>query len=189
MARGRGPGRPSPESRERLADAGPAVGFVGGPLIFSPWSAAAGLTSAGALEFLVASVSYAVSYVYICRFLARRRISPVVLSAGRLLAASVMLAVALAVTGARAPQFTAESVAAIAVLGIIGTGIAYVLNYQIITSEGATVASTVTYLLPVVAIILGAVVLGEQISLMVIAGITLVLAGVALTRQQRQQSR
>jgi drug/metabolite transporter (DMT)-like permease len=47
----------------------------------------------------------------------------------------------------------------------------------------------VTYLLPVVAIILGAVVLGEQISLMVIAGITLVLAGVALTRQQRQQSR
>jgi hypothetical protein len=35
-----------------------------------------------------------------------------------------------------------------AVLGIIGTGFAYVLNYQIITSEGATVASTVTYLLP-----------------------------------------
>jgi drug/metabolite transporter (DMT)-like permease len=42
-----------------------------------------------------------------------------------------------------------------AVLRIAGAGFAYVLNYQIITSEGATVASTVTYLLPVVAIVLG----------------------------------
>ena len=56
------------------------------------------------------------------------------------------------------------------------------LNYQIITSEGATIASTVTYLLPVVAIVLGVVVLGEDITAMVIAGIALVLAGVALTR-------
>jgi hypothetical protein len=37
------------------------------------------------------------------------------------------------------------------VLGIVGTGFPYALNYQIITSKGATVASTVTYLLPVVA--------------------------------------
>ncbi len=55
---------------------------------------------------------------------------------------------------------TTENIAAIAVLGIVGTGFAYVLNYQIITSDGATVASTVTYLLPVVAIVLG--VLGPQ---------------------------
>ena len=55
-----------------------------------------------------------------------------------------MLSITLAITGAPAPHVTAENVAAIAVLGIIGTGFAYVLNYQIITSEGATVASTVT---------------------------------------------
>jgi drug/metabolite transporter (DMT)-like permease len=72
---------------------------------------------------------------------------------------------------------------AIAVLGIIGTGLAYVLNYQIITSEGATVASTVTYLLPVVAIVLGVLILKESITVMVLAGIALVLAGVALTRR------
>ena len=69
-------------------------------------------------------------------------------------------------------------------LGIIGTGFAYVLNYQIITSEGATVASTVTYLLPVVAIVLGVLVLGESITVITLAGIALVLAGVALTRRQ-----
>ena len=78
----------------------------------------------------------------------------------------------------------AESVAAIVVLGIIGTGFAYVLNYQIITSEGATVASTVTYLLPVVAIVLGVLVLGESITVITLAGIALVLAGVALTRRR-----
>ena len=69
-------------------------------------------------------------------------------------------------------------------LGIIGTGFAYVLNYQIITSEGATVASTVTYLLPVVAIVLGILVLGESITVTTLAGIALVLAGVALTRRR-----
>ena len=50
-------------------------------------------------------------------------------------------------------------------------------------NEGATIASTVTYLLPVVAIVLGVVILGEDITAMVIAGIALVLAGIALTRR------
>jgi drug/metabolite transporter (DMT)-like permease len=106
-----------------------------------------------------------------------------VLSACQLAAAAVMLAITLAVTGAPAPHVTAGNVAAIAVLGIIGTGFAYVLNYQIITSEGATVASTVTYLLPVVAIVLGVLVLGESITVTTLAGIALVLIGVALTRR------
>jgi len=164
--------------------AGLIIGFVGAVLIFTPWSTAAGLTSAGGLECLAASVSYAVSYVYMDRFLARRGIGPVVLSACQLAAAAVMLALALAVTGVRAPHVTAVSVAAVAVLGVVGTGFAYVLNYQIITSEGATIASTVTYLLPVIAIVLGVLVLHESITLSVLAGIALVLVGVALTRRR-----
>jgi drug/metabolite transporter (DMT)-like permease len=149
--------------------AGLIIGFCGAVLIFTPRSTAAGLISAGGLECLAASVSYAISYIYMDKFLARRGIGPVVLSACQLLATSVMLAVALAVTGVRTPHVTTVSLAAVAVLGIVGTGFAYVLNYQIITSEGATIASTVTYLLPVVAIVLG--------------GIALVLAGVGLTRR------
>jgi drug/metabolite transporter (DMT)-like permease len=68
--------------------------------------------------------------------------------------------------------------------GAVLIGFAYEQNYQIITSEGATVASTVTYLLPVVAIVLGVLVLGETITATVLAGIALVLAGVALTRRR-----
>ena len=51
------------------------------------------------------------------------------LSACQLAAAAVMLAIALGVSGVQTPHVTAESVAAIVVLGIIGTGLAYVLNY------------------------------------------------------------
>ena len=94
-------------------------------LIFTPWHTAGGLFSAGGLECLAPSVSY----VYMDRFLARRGIGPVVLSACQLAAAAVMLAIALGVSGVQTPHVTAESVAAIVVLGIIGTGLAYVLNY------------------------------------------------------------
>jgi drug/metabolite transporter (DMT)-like permease len=79
---------------------------------------------------------------------------------------------------------TPEDIAALAVLGIIGTGFAYVLNYQIITSDGATAASMVTYLLPVVAIVLGVLVLNETITVTMLGGIALVMVGVALTRRQ-----
>jgi drug/metabolite transporter (DMT)-like permease len=109
--------------------------------------------------------------------------SPVALSACQLLVASVFLAITLGIVGAPSPRLDATVVVSIAILGLVGTGVACVLNYQIITSEGATIASTVTYLLPVVAIVLGVVVLGEDVTVLVIAGIALVLAGVALTRR------
>jgi drug/metabolite transporter (DMT)-like permease len=164
--------------------AGLVVGFAGAVLIFSPWKTATELLSAGGLECLAASVSYGISYVYMDRFLARRGVGAIVLSACQLAAAAVMLVIALGVSGVRTPHPTAESVTALVVLGIFGTGIAYVLNYQIIASEGATVASTVTYLLPVIAIVLGVAVLNEDITLTALAGIALVLAGVALTRRR-----
>ncbi len=169
--------------------AGLVVGFAGAVLIFTPWQTASELLSAGGLECLAASASYAVSYVYMDRFLARRGVGAIVLSACQLGAAAVMLAIALGASGVQAPQVTPESVLALAVLGIIGTGFAYVLNYQIIASEGATVASTVTYLLPVIAIILGVLVLNETITAITLAGIALVLAGVALTRRQPRRGR
>lgn len=161
------------------------VGFTGTILIFSPWTAASGFTSAGSLECLAASISYAISYIYMDRFLVRRGIGPVMLSACQLLAASVILALCLTISGIRAPDIHARDLTALIILGFFGTGIAYVLNYQIIASEGATVASTVTYLLPVVAIVLGVFVLDEQVTIGAGFGIALVLAGVALTRGYR----
>jgi drug/metabolite transporter (DMT)-like permease len=167
---------------------GLVVGFAGALLIFQPWETGTGLTSAGAIECLAASASYGISYVYMDRYLARRGISPVALSACQLLAASMVLVIALGAVGARTPRLDPTTVASILILGLLGTGVAYVLNYQIITSEGATIASTVTYLLPVIAIILGVTVLGEPVTALIIAGIALVLIGVALTRHSAENS-
>jgi len=169
--------------------AGLAVGFAGTLLIFSPWHSAYSVASVGGLECLAASISYAISYVYMDRFLVRRGMSPITLSACQLLVAAALLAVALPLSGAGAPQVSAVSLVSLVILGVFGTGVAYVLNYQIITSEGATVAATVTYLLPVVAIVLGVVVLGETVTISVLAGIALVLAGVALTRRRGRAAR
>ena len=160
--------------------AGLVIGFGGAVLIFSPWQSASGLASAEAIACLAA----AASYVYMDRFMARRGIGPVVLSACQLGAASVLLAIVLGITGVQSPRLDAAVVASVLILGLIGTGAAYVLNYQIIASVGATVASTVTYLLPVVAIVLGFLVLGEHITLLDLGGIALILAGVALTRNR-----
>jgi drug/metabolite transporter (DMT)-like permease len=65
---------------------------------------------------------------------------------------------------------------------LVANGSAYVLNYQIIASEGATAA----YLLPVVAIVLGVLVLNETITATTLGGIALVLAGIALTRRHSE---
>jgi drug/metabolite transporter (DMT)-like permease len=171
------------KSVTRGQGAGLAIGFAGGVLVFSPWHTTSQLLSAGGLECLAASVSYGISYIYMDRFLARRGLGAIVLSACQLTVAAVMLAIVLAVSGAGVPRVTAENLTALLILGIIGTGVAYVLNYQIIASDGATVASTVTYLLPVIAILLGVLVLHETITATTLGGIALVLAGVALTRR------
>lgn len=168
----------------RWQPAGLTVGFAGAVLIFSPGHTASGLFSTGSLQCLAASASYAISYIYMDRLLARRGVSAIVLSACQLAAAAALIAIALGVSGVQAPHASAESISALIVLGVLGTGFAYVLNYQIITNDGATVASTVTYLLPVVAIVLGVLVLGETVTTVTLAGIALVLAGIALTRRQ-----
>lgn len=160
------------------------VGFTGAVLVFTPWRATSALVSVGAAETLAAAVSYGISYVYMERYLARRGLNSVTVAAGQLLAASVWIAIALPVTGARAPRLGSVTVASILVLGLLGTGIAYVLNYQIITREGAAAASTVTYLLPVVAIFLGVAVLGEHITWAAFGGIALILVGVAVVRRR-----
>lgn len=92
---------------------------------------------------------------------ARQGINLVTLSACQLLAATVMFAIGLGVAGAPIPRLGVTVFAGIAILGRVGTWAAYVLNYQTIISEGA-MASTVTHLLPIIAIALGVAVLGES---------------------------
>ncbi|OXM42489.1 DMT family transporter [Amycolatopsis alba] len=167
---------------------GLVLGFLGCVLIFSPWEKDSGMMTWGGLECLVGSLFLGVSYVYMSRFLAGRGISPLVLSAGQLSAAGALLAPALAVEGAPILELRADALVALAILGFFGTGAAYILNYRIITDDGTVRASTVTYLLPVVSIVLGATVLGERPTPTMLIGVVAVLAGVALTRLKNRDN-
>ncbi|WDZ85391.1 DMT family transporter [Micromonospora cathayae] len=164
--------------------AGFALGFLGVVVIFSPWESANEIASWGGLACLAAAASYGVSYVYMGRYLAGRGISPIVLSASQLGAATVLLALAMPFAGLEPPVWRADAVLSLLVLGVLGTGLAYVLNYRIISDEGATAASVVTYLLPIVAVMLGWIVVDEPVTGAILAGVGLVLVGVVLTRRR-----
>jgi drug/metabolite transporter (DMT)-like permease len=79
----------------------------------------------------------------------------------------------------------ADAVLSVVVLGVFGTGVAYVLNYRLIADEGPATASITTYLLPVVAVALGYLVLAEPVTMLMMLGISLVLLGVYLAQRSR----
>jgi drug/metabolite transporter (DMT)-like permease len=162
---------------------GMLLGLAGCVLILSPWRADSAPLP-GLLACVGAAASYGLSYVYMGRHLTNRGLPPLVLSVGQLIAAAGLLILAAPFGGLTAPAWRADAVTALLTLGIIGTGVAYVINYRIITDDGPVLASTVTYLLPVVAVALGALVLDEPVTGQLAAGVAVVLAGVALTRRR-----
>jgi len=161
---------------------GLVVGFVGVVVLAAPWRSSTGFGSlAGVGACLLAAACYGISYVYARRFLTARGLSPLILSAGQLSAGTLMLGLLAPVVARQPVTLTPEVVGSLLMLGLLSTGIAYVLNYRLIMDEGATAASTVTYLIPFVAVLLGAVVLGEPVTWNLFLGATIVLVGVALS--------
>jgi drug/metabolite transporter (DMT)-like permease len=152
-------------------------------LIFAPWHTTNGTAIWGAVAILGATLSYGIGAVYMSRHLIGRGIPPVALTAAQLLLATGFTAVATPVAGLQPVRVDPIGLLAVVVLGVFGTGIAFVLYNRLIADEGATTATTVAYLTPVVSVLLGALVLGEQITLRVVAGIAIVFAGLALTRR------
>lgn len=102
-------------------------------------------------------------------------------AAGQLLCASLWLApVALGTSLVDGFDPTPSRVASILLLGCVGTGLAFVLYYQLVNEIGATRTSLVTYLVPVVAVVVGALVLDETLSLRQVLGAVLIVGGIRL---------
>ncbi|MGW6399557.1 DMT family transporter [Streptomyces sp. NPDC055134] len=158
------------------------LGFAGTLLIFAPWQRT-GLASWGALALLGAAASYAVAFAYMGRKLTGPGVQPIALSSAQLTTATALSALALPFGDSSSSGVDLTGVVAVAILGIFGTGVTFYLNYRLIADEGPTSAATVGYLLPVVSVALGAVVLGEDLSARVAAGMAVVLAGVGMTRR------
>lgn len=160
------------------------LGFAGTVLIFGPWHVA-GLVGWSTLAPLGAAASYAVAFAYMARNLTGRGSAPIALSAAQLLVAAGLSALVLPAGGEASVPLHPQALVAVAVLGIFSTGVTFYLSYRLIADEGATSTATVGYRLPVVSVALGAIVLDERLVVRVVAGMLVVLVGVALTRRNR----
>ncbi|GAB3446225.1 DMT family transporter [Actinophytocola sediminis] len=163
------------------------LGFAGSLLIFTPWTAT-GIDPLGALYCLLAALSYGISYLYMSRYLSPRDLSPTTLSTGQLLAASVITAATLPFDTTAAPQWKLGPWLALAALGVIGTGLAYIINYALIRAEGPLGASVVTYLVPVASLLLGYLVLNESAPELALAGVAAILIGIRISRRHRSNA-
>ena len=145
-------------------------------------------SGAGIAAALAASACYGFSFVYAQRHLTT--VPPLVAACGQLVTGAVLsapLALATSVDDGFSP--TLRQVAAVALLGAVGTGIAYVINYRSIADVGSTRASLVTYLVPIVAVTVGVVFLDERFHLRLVVGGALTIAGIALIQERFRRLR
>ncbi|MFN8173019.1 MAG: DMT family transporter [Candidatus Nanopelagicales bacterium] len=109
-------------------------------------------------------------------------VPPIALATGLMAMGTIQAVPITAVLGFASAPLTWSVVAAMAGLGVVGSGIAYVLNFRVIAASDATTASTVTYLTPLVAVVVGAVVLGEHVTWNQPLGGVLVVLGAAVAQ-------
>lgn len=171
--------RPSP-----INYAGVLIGLAGVVILVLPGITAGGIRGnlIGAVAVLLASVSYALSALY-----QRRKLRGVNVFEANLgqLAFTALFVLPVAVPSLPAAHFEPRSIAAVLALGIAGSGIAGVLYYYVLNSLGPVRGSGVTLLVPVTAVFWGATLLHELVTLPIVLGMVVILAGIVLTNVGR----
>jgi drug/metabolite transporter (DMT)-like permease len=166
------------------------VGFVGVLVIMQPWESAGRPDLLGFGMTLVAGASYGLGWTYNRRFLGQADLGGLSMPTALLLVGSVLMVPVLGVwwllhRDAYAAPWSGHvdvtgggwllPLLAVLALGVVGTGLAYMLQFDVVRAAGATVSTTVTYLIPVVSVVLGVLVLGEHLAWPQLVGAAIVL--------------
>ena len=168
--------------QERLTPArllGFGLGFVG-VVILLGWQTNLTATPAFLMSVvagLFAAVMYAIGAPFIKRYLSGA--PPLVVATGSQLSAALLLLPAVPFT-VPTQELTVQVAIATIVLAVFSTAFAYILYFRLIRNIGATKALTVTYLIPVFAMLWGALVLNEVITASMVVGCGFVLVGTAI---------
>lgn len=163
------------------------IGFVGVAFMAAPSVVGANAQPVGVLLLLLAVCGHGFSNNLVVPLQQAYGAAPVIMRA-QLIGAVALAPWGLPETIGSRP--TTGSIAAVAFLGIVGTGIARALSATLIGRTGASRAALITYLIPIVAIILGVLFRNETIEAIEIAGTVVVLGGAFLTtRSQRSSTR
>ena len=157
--------------------AGFLVGFVGVALVVGGEPSGGRDAVVASFAVLAASALYAFGALYAGRRLGA--VPPVVVALGSSVTAT-LFTLPIALAQLPGDRFTWDATAAVVVLGIPATGIALLVYYALIAGAGASRAILVTYLVPTLAVVYGAVFLDEPLTAVRLGGLGLVLAGVAI---------
>jgi drug/metabolite transporter (DMT)-like permease len=162
------------------------VGFIGVLILvgFDPSKVASG-NLAGEIALIGSTLSYACGAVYSKRNIhGLRPMIPAIFQVGFALVMVSVLALIFERPIDVVSHITPKALLAVVWLGLLGSGLAYLVFFRILGRWGATRTSLVAYLLPVYGIVLGAFVLHEEIDARLLIGTGLVIAGVALVNSK-----
>jgi drug/metabolite transporter (DMT)-like permease len=174
------------ERSQGLRLGGVVVGFGGVALLLGVDLGGSGSALLGGLAVVLASLGYAVG-----GFLVKHRlagVAPLGMSAAVMAASAILLLPPALLTAPDAAPGLGPA-AAVVVLGVLGTGIAFVIFYGLIASIGPARAFLVTYIAPGFAVVYGALLLSEQVTIETLAGLALILSGSWLAAEGRLPGR
>ncbi len=163
---------------------GLAIGFFGVLIVLGAWRGLGGASLAGNLLCLGAAASYGLGFPYTRRYLAHRPEGPLALASAQLVCATAEIAI-LTLLFTHVPHgLAAKHVLSVLALGVFGTGLTFVLNYSLIRDLGATVTSTVAYVMPIVSTVLGILALGEPLRWYEPVGAAIIVVGAVLAQSR-----
>lgn len=163
--------------------AGVLIGLAGVILIARPWTAAGTTDATGVVAMLLGSATVGLSFVYARRFLSPLAIPAAALTTYQIGLALVGLLVVTDLDGLTAiTRDTRATLGVVVGLGLLGTGVAFVLYYFIVDQLGAVTAASATYIPPVVAVLIGWLVVGEQLDGLDVVAMALIMTGVVVLR-------
>jgi len=128
----------------------------------------------GGAAVLLASLGYAVGGFVVKRSSAK--LDPLGLAAGSMVVATVLVA-PIAIPSAPTELPSAATLGSIAMLGLGGTGVAFALFHTLIAHEGPARAMLVSYIAPAFAVLYGATLLGESVTVATVVGLILIVGG------------
>jgi len=166
-----------------VAVIGLLIGLVGVAITLGVWQGFGDNDSIAILALLLASISYGIGTPYLRKFITPMQLPSTSTAMVQVFTSAITLLPLYLITG---PLFIAparvETVGALLLLGVLGSGVAYWLFHQIVAEAGSTVSSTVTYTNPVIATIWGILLLGEPLHWYEPVGGILVLLGAFLSQ-------
>ena len=158
------------------------LGGLGVMVVLGIWEGIGDNQLTGVIALLIAVTCYGISFPYSKRNIIPLGLKPEAAATTQLIMAAITLLPFYLFDGISQNNYRPVNIFAMLALGILGSGFAYIWNFSIIAAAGSSIASSVTYLTPVVAVFVGWLFLGEVIVWHEPVGALLVILGAAVSQ-------